>query len=119
MKLLLLIAAFIGSSLLIAGCSKDNDDFYDDDVVIYPFPHLGIPYGHLPPPGECKIWIPGLPAGQQGPPESCESAMYNAPLGAWVISRTDRYYGLRIKRFKTAGDHRLTLLRISITLLFL
>jgi hypothetical protein len=95
MKFLLLLAAVIGSSFLITSCNKDDDDIYED-VVIYPFVDLGIPYGHLPPPGECKIWIPGLPAGQQGPPQSCESAMFNAPLGAWVIARTDEWYEVHV-----------------------
>jgi hypothetical protein len=28
---------------------------------------LGIPPGHLPPVGQCRIWIPGTPPGHQGP----------------------------------------------------
>jgi hypothetical protein len=34
----------------------------------YPQP---IPSGHLPPPGECRDWYPGVPAGQQPPPYRC------------------------------------------------
>jgi hypothetical protein len=30
-----------------------------------------IPRGHLPPPGECRTWYPGLPAGHQPPPYRC------------------------------------------------
>jgi len=30
-----------------------------------------IPHGHLPPPGECRIWNPRLPAGHQSPPYRC------------------------------------------------
>ena len=30
-----------------------------------------IPAGHLPPPGECRDWYPGLPAGHQPPPYRC------------------------------------------------
>ena len=33
--------------------------------------HLGIPPGHLPPPGHCRIWVPGRPPGHQPPPDSC------------------------------------------------
>ena len=34
---------------------------------------INIPRGHYPPPGECKIWNPALPPGQQSPPISCSS----------------------------------------------
>jgi hypothetical protein len=30
-----------------------------------------IPSGHLPPPGECRVWYPGVPPGQQPPPFRC------------------------------------------------
>jgi hypothetical protein len=62
----------------------------------YPYSSLGIPKGHLPPPGECKIWIPGREAGQQGPPQSCASALRNAPLGAWVITHEGNRYKVNI-----------------------
>jgi hypothetical protein len=34
----------------------------------------GIPPGHLPPPGECRVWYDGVPPGQQPPPISCRDA---------------------------------------------
>lgn len=34
----------------------------------------GIPPGHLPPPGECRVWYEDRPAGQQPPPTSCRQA---------------------------------------------
>jgi hypothetical protein len=30
-----------------------------------------IPRGHLPPPGECRVWRPGVPPGHQPPPFRC------------------------------------------------
>lgn len=30
-----------------------------------------IPYGHLPPPGECRMWDFDLPPGRQPPPYRC------------------------------------------------
>jgi hypothetical protein len=30
-----------------------------------------IPPGHLPPPGECRVWRPGVPPGHQPPPFRC------------------------------------------------
>jgi hypothetical protein len=34
----------------------------------------GIPPGHLPPAGECRVWYDGVPPGQQPPPTSCREA---------------------------------------------
>lgn len=47
--------------------------------------NLGIPPGHLPPPGECRIWYPGLPPGQQPPPGDCAELSRRLPPGAWLI----------------------------------
>jgi hypothetical protein len=30
-----------------------------------------MPHGHLPPPGECRVWFPDRPPGQQPPPYRC------------------------------------------------
>ena len=46
--------------------------------------HSRIPNGHLPPPGECRLWYPDRPAGHQPPPYKCGS---RAPAGAWVLQR--------------------------------
>jgi hypothetical protein len=51
---------------------------------------LGVPPGHLPPPGECRVWYPGRPPGHQPPPTDCDRAMRRAPAGAWVLYRPDR-----------------------------
>lgn len=48
---------------------------------------LKIPPGHLPPPGQCRVWYPGKPPGHQPPPTSCESAMRVAAPGSWVLNR--------------------------------
>ncbi len=51
---------------------------------------LGIPPGHLPPPGECRVWIPGTPPGRQAAPRSCDGIMAVAPAGSWVLYRPGR-----------------------------
>ncbi len=45
----------------------------------------GIPPGHLPPPGECRIWYPDRPPGHQPPPGPCERLKYNVPPGAQLV----------------------------------
>lgn len=45
-----------------------------------------IPNGHLPPPGECRIWYPDRPAGQQPPPFKCGAARGRVESGGWLIS---------------------------------
>ena len=48
---------------------------------------LKIPPGHLPPPGSCRIWLPGTPPGQQPPPGDCEKLARDVPPGAWLLYR--------------------------------
>jgi hypothetical protein len=62
---------------------------------------LGIPPGHLPRPGECRIWIPGTPPGQQPRPRSraCPGIARYAPGGSWIVyrpTRDRRYVHLRV-----------------------
>ncbi len=75
-------------ALLVAGCAS---------VAFEPRPPvgppggrgaqaLGIPPGHLPPPGECRIWMPGRPPGQQAPPGPCDALRRRVPPGSWLIS---------------------------------
>ena len=47
----------------------------------------GIPPGHLPPPGTCRLWYPDRPPGHQPPPERCGRLRAQAPAGAWLIHR--------------------------------
>ena len=44
-----------------------------------------IPKGHMPPPGECRIWIPGKPPGQQSPPGDCRELQHHVPPGAYLV----------------------------------
>lgn len=45
---------------------------------------IRIPRGHLPPPGECRLWFPDRPPGHQPPPTSCGAEVAE---GAVLIRR--------------------------------
>ena len=52
----------------------------------------GVPRGHYPPPGECRVWYPNRPAGQQPPPTSCDRlAGGRLEPGAFIL-HGDRAY---------------------------
>lgn len=80
----ILCAAALASSPALADAWKDEsgkqwrDDYgskgwsYDQDDGPWRYGrHPQIPYGHLPPPGECRAWYWGVPPGHQPPPERC------------------------------------------------
>ena len=50
---------------------------------------LGIPPGQLPPPGLCRVWLPGEPPGHQPRPRSCARIERIAPAGSWIVYRPD------------------------------
>lgn len=80
------LRTIIGASLLstlLGGCAVYADGsgggyHYD--------PHgPAVPSGHLPPPGECRIWYPDRSAGQQPPPGPCHELRHQVPPGARLI----------------------------------
>jgi hypothetical protein len=48
---------------------------------------LGIPPGHLPAPGQCRVWLPGTPPGHQPRARSCANIERTAPAGSWIVYR--------------------------------
>jgi surface antigen len=52
-------------------------------------PH-GVPPGHMPPPGECRVWFPDRPPGHQPAPGPCEELRYRVPRGAILLGDTGR-----------------------------
>ncbi|HEX2219719.1 MAG TPA: hypothetical protein VHG35_13025 [Gemmatimonadales bacterium] len=51
---------------------------------------LGIPPGHLPPPGQCRVWKRGTPPGHQAKPRSCANIERTAPAGSLIVERPGR-----------------------------
>jgi len=51
---------------------------------------LGIPPGHLPPMGQCRVWVPGKPPGHQARARSCDGIERAAPAGSWIVYRPSR-----------------------------
>lgn len=58
--------------------------------------HDKVPDGHRPPPGMCRIWLDGVPPGQQPAPTDCATAVRNRPSNGRVIFGDD--YRLRDDR---------------------
>ncbi len=46
---------------------------------------LGVSPGHLPPAGQCRIWLKDMPPGQQARSRSCEGIVAEAPAGSMVL----------------------------------
>jgi hypothetical protein len=45
----------------------------------------GVPPGHMPPLGQCRIWFDGRPPGHQPPPGDCRRLAHRVPPGARLI----------------------------------
>ncbi|MDH3298423.1 MAG: hypothetical protein OEM96_09140 [Gemmatimonadota bacterium] len=64
---------------------------------------FGVPPGHLPPAGQCRVWMPGEPPGQQKqkyPVGQCSSLRGSIPAGGWLIySPTDNKKEIRVWEF--------------------
>ena len=59
------------------------------EVVYYDTPRqrVRVPPGHMPRPGYCRLWYPGVPPGHQPPPERCERLFRarHLPPGAVIV----------------------------------
>ena len=48
---------------------------------------LRVPPGHYPRVGECRLWFPGRPPGQQPRSQGCRGIERIAPAGSWILYR--------------------------------
>lgn len=76
-KQLLLAATF--AALAASPAAAQGNKLTDDKV----------PAGHRPPPGMCRIWLDGVPPGQQPAPTDCATAVRNRPANGRVIFGDD------------------------------
>ncbi|MCZ6918229.1 MAG: hypothetical protein O7I93_15755 [Gemmatimonadetes bacterium] len=50
-------------------------------------PRLGVPRGHLPSSGMCRVWLEDVAPGRQARQESCPGILADAPAGSWILYR--------------------------------
>lgn len=102
MLTLFIASAFCFSVIAIADEGKDESgkghrsrqEYRQDDrdssyFQRHGYDRLNIPKGHYPAPGECRIWFPDRPAGQQSPPGNCNQLRRTVPAGAWLIQHPE------------------------------
>lgn len=83
---------------LVGGCARYGKVIFEDDTgsvlvdvyrggsaVHYESSLPNIPQSHMPPPGRCRIWIPGESLNQQPTPGDCKVLRRHVPPGAWLI----------------------------------
>lgn len=73
----------------------------DDRSYFHQHRQTRIPNGHLPPPGECRIWYPDRPAGHQPPPFRCDEARGRVEVGGWLISPGSRPQEVEVAVYDT------------------
>lgn len=74
-----------------------------------------VPPGHYPPPGECRLWLPGRPPGQQPPPTRCGGLVGRVPLGAFVLYNANAWdadYDWRAHERRNPGSVPRTILDV-------
>ncbi len=103
------MVGWLGMLALVAGCSSGNREVQtssgDTGVVVVgtrgtvvakkadnasTAERLGIPPGHLPPVGLCRVWMPGEPPGKQRakyPAGNCPIVARSVPAGGWLVYR--------------------------------
>ena len=67
---------------------------------------LGVPPGHLPAPGMCRVWMPGRAPGHQAPARSCAKVENFAPAGSWILyrpSKDRKFVHVRVVDDRRAG----------------
>lgn len=84
--------AVVAIAVALAGCVAYHDRHYDERRgppsharSAGPDARVNVPPGHMPPPGQCRIWYPERPPGQQPPPGDCRELRHRVPHDAALI----------------------------------
>jgi hypothetical protein len=76
--------ALVISSFILCGCAVEGDVYDGGGSRPYAEQNVQIPPGHMPPPGECRIWYPDRPTGQQPRPDPATSSEISfLPAQSW------------------------------------
>lgn len=70
---------------------------------------IRVPPGHMPPPGYCRLWYPGVPPGHQPPPAPCGRVFRAYAHDGAVIVGAPAYedvYGVRYEDRRYYDDRR-------------
>lgn len=74
------------SLVILSSCAVETGVYDRGGGPSYePSEEISIPPGHMPPPGECRIWYPDKPPGQQPPPGPCSELRHHVPPGAVLV----------------------------------
>ena len=68
LPLLCLLLTACSSGRVVVTSDGKADSPREIHTVKGPVASLGIPPGHYPPPGQCRVWLPGTPPGHQPAP---------------------------------------------------
>lgn len=79
------LGAALACALLLAGCTAYGYPHGGKVHHYRPYHAAHVPPGHLPPPGACRVWHPGVPPGHQPPPGPCGYLKYHVPPGAFLV----------------------------------
>lgn len=82
--------SILAGLVFLAGCAVTGPGGDQRTVIIHPggdpsLTPVSVPAGHLPPPGECRIWYPDRSPGDQPPPGNCRDLQQHVPPGAVLV----------------------------------